>query len=102
MNKTSLTRALFVAGALAVAGGMAQADVITYPDGTRVELSESSIDTSTHQHVQLAFKLRPLSWLKLWPVRHHAAPIRVGPFVNLHRMLSGFHDSLFGSAINFS
>lgn len=47
MNKTSLTRALFVAGALAVAGGMAQADVTTYPDGTRVELSESSIDTST-------------------------------------------------------
>ena len=47
MNKTSLTRALFVAGALAVAGGMAQADVTSYPDGTRVELSESSIDTTT-------------------------------------------------------
>jgi hypothetical protein len=45
MKKTSLTRALFVAGVMAVAGGMAQADAIFYPDGTRVELGESAVET---------------------------------------------------------
>ena len=43
MRKTSLTRALFVAGAVALAGA-AQADAIFYPDGTVVELGDS--DTS--------------------------------------------------------
>jgi hypothetical protein len=45
MKKTSLTRALFVAGVMAVAGGMAQADAIFYPDGTRVELGENAVET---------------------------------------------------------
>jgi hypothetical protein len=56
MNKTSLTRALFVAGAIGLAGA-ANADAIFYPDGTMVELgeggaevlaldSDTSIDTS--------------------------------------------------------
>lgn len=44
MKKTSLTRALFVAGAVALAGA-AQADAIFYPDGTMVELGESGADT---------------------------------------------------------
>lgn len=37
MKKTSLTRALFVAGAVAMAGA-AQADAIFYPDGSMVDL----------------------------------------------------------------
>jgi hypothetical protein len=54
MKTTSLTRALFIAGAIGLAGA-AQADVIFYPDGTSVELGEngaemlaldSSIDTT--------------------------------------------------------
>jgi len=44
MKKTSLTRALFVAGVMAVAGGMAQADAIFYPDGTHVELGENAVE----------------------------------------------------------
>ena len=44
MNKTSLTRALFVAGMMAVAGGVAQADAIFYPDGTHVELGENAVE----------------------------------------------------------
>ncbi|HET8744825.1 MAG TPA: hypothetical protein VFM98_04435 [Ramlibacter sp.] len=44
MKKTSLTRALFVAGVMAVAGGVAQADAIFYPDGTHVELGENAVE----------------------------------------------------------
>jgi hypothetical protein len=44
MNKTSLTRALFVAGVLAFAGSMAQADAIFYPDGTHVELGANGVE----------------------------------------------------------
>jgi hypothetical protein len=44
MKKTSLTRALFVAGVMAVAGGMAQADAIFYPNGTSVELGENAVE----------------------------------------------------------
>src|SRR5262249_42275673 len=44
MKKISLTRALFVAGLFAVAGGMAQADAIFYPDGTHVELGENGVE----------------------------------------------------------
>ncbi|GAB3764315.1 hypothetical protein GCM10028796_19090 [Ramlibacter monticola] len=47
MKKTSLTRALFVAGVMAVAGGMAQADAIFYPDGTHVELGGSNLVLSS-------------------------------------------------------
>ena len=43
MKTTSLTRALFIAGAIGLAGA-AQADVIFYPDGTSVELGESGAD----------------------------------------------------------
>ena len=42
MKKTSLTKALFVAGAVALAGA-AQADAIFYPDGTVVELGDTDI-----------------------------------------------------------
>jgi hypothetical protein len=45
MKKTSLTRALFVAGVMAVAGGMAQADAIFYPNGTSVELGENAVES---------------------------------------------------------
>jgi len=45
MKKTSLTRALFVAGVMAVAGGMAQADAIFYPDGTHVNLGEHAVES---------------------------------------------------------
>lgn len=41
MKKNPLTRALFVAGALAMAGAAAQADAIFYPDGTMADLGES-------------------------------------------------------------
>jgi hypothetical protein len=44
MKKTSLTRALFVAGVMAVAGGVAQADAIFYPDGTHVNLGENAVE----------------------------------------------------------
>ena len=45
MKKTSLSRALLVAGTLAVAGiGAAQADAIFYPDGTSVELGPTGAD----------------------------------------------------------
>jgi hypothetical protein len=45
MKKTSLTRALLVAGTLAVAGlGAAQADAIFYPDGTMVDLGPTGAD----------------------------------------------------------
>jgi len=45
MKKTSLTRALLVAGAMAVAGiGAAQADAIFYPDGTSVDLGPTGAD----------------------------------------------------------
>jgi len=45
MKKTSLTRALLVAGTLAVAGlGAAQADAIFYPDGTMVNLGPNGAD----------------------------------------------------------
>ncbi|RYF13275.1 MAG: hypothetical protein EOO30_21580 [Comamonadaceae bacterium] len=43
MKKTHLTRALFVAGAVALAGA-AQADAIFYPNGTMVELGENGAD----------------------------------------------------------
>lgn len=43
MKKTHLTRALLVAGAVALAGA-AQADAIFYPDGTMVELGENGAD----------------------------------------------------------
>jgi hypothetical protein len=43
MKTTSLTRALFIAGAIGLAGA-AQADVIFYPDGTSVELGENGAD----------------------------------------------------------
>ena len=42
MKKTSLTQALFVAGAVALAGA-AQADAIFYPDGTVVELGDTNV-----------------------------------------------------------
>lgn len=42
MKKSSLTKALFVAGAVALAGA-AQADAIFYPDGTVVELGNSDV-----------------------------------------------------------
>lgn len=45
MKKTSLMRALFVAGVMAAAGGMAQADAIFYPDGTRVEMGENAVES---------------------------------------------------------
>jgi len=46
MNKTSLTRALFAAGAVALAGA-AQADAIFYPDGTMVDLgSDNALELS--------------------------------------------------------
>lgn len=45
MKQPSLTRALFVAGAIGLAGAAAQADAIFYPDGTSVELGESGADT---------------------------------------------------------
>lgn len=45
MKKTSLTRALFVAGVLAAAGSLAQADAIFYPDGTKVELGASGVES---------------------------------------------------------
>jgi hypothetical protein len=44
MKKTSLTRALFVAGVMAVAGGVAQADAIFYPDGTHVNLGDNAVE----------------------------------------------------------
>lgn len=44
MKKTSLTRALFVAGVMAAAAGMAQADAIFYPDGTHVELGANAVE----------------------------------------------------------
>ena len=44
MKKTSLTRALFVAGVMAVAGGVAQADAVFYPDGTHVELGQNAVE----------------------------------------------------------
>jgi hypothetical protein len=44
MKKTSLTRALFVAGAVALAGA-ANADAIFYPDGTHVELGNTDVST---------------------------------------------------------
>lgn len=51
MKKTSLTRALFVAGVMAVAGGMAQADAIFYPDGTHVELGENAVENGMADRV---------------------------------------------------
>lgn len=46
MNKTSLTRALLVAGAVAMAGA-ANADAIFYPDGSVVELgSDTALEMS--------------------------------------------------------
>lgn len=42
MKKTTLTKALFVAGAVALAGA-AQADAIFYPDGTVVELGDTDL-----------------------------------------------------------
>ena len=45
MKKTSLTRALLVAGGLALAGiGAAQADAIFYPNGTMVDLGPTGAD----------------------------------------------------------
>src|SRR3954447_17669511 len=45
MKKTSLTRALLLAGGLALAGiGAAQADAIFYPDGTSVNLGPTGAD----------------------------------------------------------
>jgi hypothetical protein len=44
MNKTQLSRTLFVAGALVLAGTAAQADAIFYPDGTMVELGENGAE----------------------------------------------------------
>jgi hypothetical protein len=44
MKQSSLTRALFIAGAIGLAGA-AQADAIFYPDGTSVELGENGADT---------------------------------------------------------
>jgi hypothetical protein len=44
MKKTSLTRALLVAGVMAAAGSLAQADAIFYPDGTHVELGDSAVE----------------------------------------------------------
>jgi hypothetical protein len=44
MKKTSLTRALFVAGMMAAAGTMAHADAIFYPDGTHVNLGENAVE----------------------------------------------------------
>ena len=44
MKNTSLTRALFVAGVVAAAAGMAQADAIFYPDGTHVELGANAVE----------------------------------------------------------
>ncbi|MEJ8835524.1 hypothetical protein [Ramlibacter sp. AN1133] len=44
MKKTSLTRALCVAGLMAAAAGMAQADAIFYPDGTHVELGANAVE----------------------------------------------------------
>jgi hypothetical protein len=43
MNKTSLSRALFLAGAIGLAGA-ANADAIFYPDGTMVELGEGGAE----------------------------------------------------------
>lgn len=51
MKKTSLTRALFVAGMMAMAGGMAQADAIFYPDGTSVNLGENAVENGTADRV---------------------------------------------------
>lgn len=51
MKKTSLTRALFVAGVMAMAGSMAQADAIFYPDGTRVELGENGVENGMADRV---------------------------------------------------
>lgn len=45
MKKTSLTRALFVAGVVAMAGA-AQADAIFYPDGNVVELGDANVTVS--------------------------------------------------------
>lgn len=45
MKKTSLTRALFVAGVMAMAGTMAHADAIFYPDGTHVELGANGVES---------------------------------------------------------
>lgn len=45
MKKTTLTRALFMAGAVALAGA-AQADAIFYPDGSMVDLGS---DTALEQ-----------------------------------------------------
>jgi hypothetical protein len=44
MKKTSLMRALCVAGVMAAAAGMAQADAIFYPDGTHVELGVNAVE----------------------------------------------------------
>jgi hypothetical protein len=44
MTKTSLTRALFLAGVLGAAGGLAQADAIFYPDGSHVELGANGVE----------------------------------------------------------
>lgn len=44
MKKTSLTRALFVAGMMAAAGGLAHADAIFYPDGTSVNLGPNAVE----------------------------------------------------------
>jgi hypothetical protein len=43
MKKTSLSRALFVGAAVAMAGAAAQADAIFYPDGTVVELGDNDV-----------------------------------------------------------
>lgn len=51
MKKTSLTRALFVAGVLAAAGGMAQADAIFYPNGTHVELGANGVENGMADRV---------------------------------------------------
>jgi hypothetical protein len=45
MKKTSLTRALLVAGVMAAAAGMAQADAIFYPDGSHVELGVNAVES---------------------------------------------------------
>jgi hypothetical protein len=44
MKKTSLMRALCVAGVMAAAAGMSQADAIFYPDGTHVELGVNAVE----------------------------------------------------------
>jgi hypothetical protein len=51
MKTTSLRRALFVAGVMAMAGGMAHADAIFYPDGTSVNLGENAVESGLASRV---------------------------------------------------